>query len=248
MTWILWLLMKCKNFLPCFAHTQFGKDLHVPPEEKGISFPTLLHKDIAHLRLSALHIHCLYPTWFALSLICLTHLCARTDFRVGWSNWWTSNHIWTGVEHVFFQGIRHGVSLVLQQEMLWFLASLWHEGAAAACRTQLWWEQAVLAKLQLVHCFLLRGAWWNCPDSLSENEQSSKIFSPYNVRFLVYCSKTVSCDIFKVLFRRKHHVWMKAALLFYITISFCFVILSFATVLSEWLPFSVSASNFRKLL
>lgn len=70
--------------MPSFAHTQFGKDLHLLSEEKYISLPSLLQKDVALLKLHALYIDYAYTAWFALSLLtCLLHLCARADFRAG---------------------------------------------------------------------------------------------------------------------------------------------------------------------
>lgn len=112
---------------------QFGKDIHLLSEEKGISFHSLLPKDVALLRLPALRVHYSYTAPFALGLLaCLTHLRARADFRAGWSNWWTSSHIWTGVEHVFFQGSQTwGISRTAAGDAV-FLASLWAWGSSCS--------------------------------------------------------------------------------------------------------------------
>lgn len=170
--------------------------------------------------------------------------------------------MWTGPEHVFLQGIRHEVSLVLQWEMLYFQRPCGCEGAAAVCRSQLWEEQALLAKLQLVHCFLLRGAWWNCPGSLSYNEWSSNSFIPYNVRFLPCCSKNASklSGTFLKSFLRENILYGWKALLLLNIAFFCcclffwfFVFLNnkkslLPPALSEWLPVAVSTFHLRNLL
>jgi len=68
--------MKSKNFLPSFTHTQFGEDLHLLLEEKGISFASLSQQDIALFRLPALHIRYSCTTSFARSLL-ICHICVQ---------------------------------------------------------------------------------------------------------------------------------------------------------------------------
>lgn len=87
--------------------------------KKGVSVPSLLHKSISLLRLPALHIHYSYTTRLALSLfICLVcmqgQISEQGDLTGGLP-------VTSELElNVFFQAIRHEVSLVLQWEMLYF--------------------------------------------------------------------------------------------------------------------------------